>query len=61
MDAGLDLREMYKGADQGPSNTRQDAIDGLLRARRRSRPPSPTTENQVLEVTPRATPLRELE
>ena len=33
-DTGRDPREMKKGADQGPSKTLQDAIDGFLDSKR---------------------------
>ena len=65
-DTGRDPREMKKGADQGPSKTLQDAIDGFLASKRSLKEFTLTNyrrqlENQVTEVIPATTPLRELE
>ena len=53
-------------ADQGPSKTLQDAIDGFLDSKRSLKEFTLTNyrrqlENQVTEVIPATTPLRELE
>ena len=65
-DTGRDPREMKKGADQGPSKTLQDAIDGFLSTKTSLKEFTLTNyrrqlENQVRECIPGATPLRELE
>ena len=65
-DTGRDPREMKKGADQGPSKTLQDAIDGFLDSKRSLKEFTLTNyrrqlQNQVTDVIPAMTPLRELE
>ena len=65
-DTGRDPREMKKGADQGPSKMLQDAIDGFLDTKTSLKEFTLTNyrrqlENQVTEVIPATTPLRELE
>ena len=65
-DTGRDPREMKKGADQGPSKTLDDAIQGFLSTKTSLKEFTLTNyrrqlENQVREVIPGATPLRELE
>ena len=57
---------MKKGADQGPSKTLQDAIDGFLDSKRSLKEFTLTNyrrqlQNQVTDVIPAMTPLRELE
>ena len=65
-DTGRDPREMKKGADQGPSKTLQDAIDGFLDSKRSLKEFTLTNyrrqlQNQVTDVIPAMTPFRELE
>ena len=65
-DTGRDPREMKKGADQGPSKTLDDAIQGFLSTKTSLKEFTLTNyrrqlENQVTEVIPATTPLRELE
>ena len=65
-ETGRDPREMKKGADHGPFKTLDDAIQGFLSTKTSLKEFTFTNyrrqlENQVTEVIPAMTPLRELE
>ena len=65
-ETGRHPKEAKEGDDQGPSKTLQDAIDGFLDSKRSLKEFTLTNyrrqlENQVTEVIPATTPLRELE
>ena len=65
-ETGRHPKEAKAGDDQGPSKTLQDAIDGFLDSKRPLKEFTLTNyrrqlQNQVTDVIPAMTPLRELE
>ena len=65
-ETGRHPKEAKAGDDQGPSKTLQDAIDGFLDSKRSLKEFTLTNyrrqlQNQVTDVIPAMTPLRELE